>query len=287
MATVIDSAADTALWGMFWRDAGIDGCIAAFPVDVRAAIEDRWRALFAGAPADANVLDLGSGRGAVLAHARGAGLTRLTGIDMAELPPGDFDIRCGIDAAALPFADQSFAIVTSQFGVEYAGLAAAAGEAARVAAAEIWLLLHAAEGPVATQGRTQMAQIAWLRDDIDAFGRMQRHVAAPTPATAADIEALRGQIVTLAETADNTTLLEAVWRAVPALLAAPDAGDEVDRLSGDLADHGRRLATMVAAAPSLATTEALAAQLRRAGFMVDIEAMGAGPVARWVIARRR
>jgi SAM-dependent methyltransferase len=287
MAMVIDSAADTAQWGLFWRDAGIDGCTAAFPADARAAIEDRWRALFAGAPANAAVLDLGSGRGAVLAHARGAGLTRLTGIDLAELPPGDFDIRCGVDAAALPFADRSFAIVTSQFGVEYAGLAAAAGEAARVAARDVWLLLHAAEGPVALQGRTQIAQIAWLTDTIDAFGRMQRHVAAPTAATAADIEGLRGEIVSHAETADNTALLEAVWRAVPALLAAPDAGAEVGRLGRDLAAHGRRLATMVAAAPSLAATEALAGQLHSAGFMVDIEAMGAGPVARWVIARRR
>jgi hypothetical protein len=286
MTEQLDSDAHAALWGAFWRDAEIDGCIQAFPALVRSAIDARWQAFFADAAGDGTVLDLCCGRGAVLAHAARAGRTLLTGIEKAVVPLGRFDIRCGIDAAALPFADRSFALVTSQFGVEYAGLATAGAEAARVADKAVLMLLHAAEGPVVSHGRVQIAQVDWLLDGIDAFGRMRRHSSAPSPDTLVDIEALRAAIVREAETAENTALLEAVWQAVPAILAMPKPIAAVQRLANDLADHAERLAAMVAAAPSRQATEALAAQLRDAGFAVLVEDLGSSAAARWVVARR-
>ena len=206
-----DVSEPAGLWGLFWREAGIDGCTEAFP------------AKFAGASSGSHVLDIGCGRGAVLDHARRAGLAEMSGVDLAVLPPGPFDIRSGIDAAALPFADRGFSIVTSQFGIEYAGLAIAGAEAARVADANLWLLLHAAEGPVVAQGSAQVEQIAWLSDGLDYFVRLRRHILQPTAATAADITAMRAAIVTEAESAENTPVLEAVWQAVPNLLEGADS----------------------------------------------------------------
>ena len=281
-----DVSGSAGLWGLFWREAGIDGCTEAFPAKVSNVIAHRWQALFSGASSGSHVLDIGCGRGAVLDHARRAGLAGMSGVDLAVLPPGPFDIRSGINAAALPFADRGFSIVTSQFGIEYAGLAIAGAEAARVADANLWLLLHAAEGPVVAQGSAQVAQIAWLSDGLGYFVRLRRHILQPTATTAADITAMRAAIVTEAESAENTTLLEAVWQAVPTLLEGADSLPAINRLAADLAAHGKRLEAMVTAAPSRAATDALATFIRGIGFEVRIEDLGSPPAARWLIATR-
>lgn len=261
-------------WQRFWQEAGINGCTATLPPAVAAHISGGWQALLSCAPPTLRLLDIACGRGAILALARAQGFADVCGADLVVIDGADPAITGGVDAAHLPFADQSFDIVTSQFGVEYAGLLPAGLEAARVARMHIWLLLHAAEGPIAAQAREQLDQLGWLRDEEDAFALIR----APHPAR---LQALRDKIMARAETAQNTTLLEGLWHSLGEL-AAGDAG-----LVEELEAYATRLTTMAAAAPTADETQQLRASLDGQGWKVEIRNEGQQPVARWLLATRR
>jgi SAM-dependent methyltransferase len=265
-------------WQRFWQDAGIDGCTATLPPAVAANIAGGWRALLAGVSPGLRLLDVACGRGAILALARARGLADVRGVDLVAIDGADPAISSGIDAAYLPFADASFDIVTSQFGIEYAGLLVAGLEAARVARHHLWLLLHAAEGPIAAQAREQLDQLAWLRDDEAAFTLIQ----APNPA---GLQSLRDKIVGRAETAQNVTLLEGLWLSLGELAAGDTSRGAT--MVAELDAYATRLATMTAAAPTAAETDAVRASLAGLGWQVETRDEGPQPVARWLLATRR
>jgi SAM-dependent methyltransferase len=131
-------------WDDFWHNARAAAAHQAGSLQ-DAPLEAFWQRLFAEAvprlPEQARVLDLGCGSGAVLGHAIAAGGRDwfLAGLDPAvaglkvlrSRHPRAFGVAA--DAARLPFAGESFHIVASQFGLEYAG-APAVPEAARLVA---------------------------------------------------------------------------------------------------------------------------------------------------------
>jgi SAM-dependent methyltransferase len=262
-------------WQRFWQEAGINGCTATLPPAVAASISGGWQALLSCVPPTLRLLDVACGRGAILALARAQGFTDVTGVDLVVIDGADPAITGGVDAAHLPFADQSFDIVTSQFGIEYAGLLSAGLETARVARQHLWLLLHAAEGPIAAQAREQLDQLGWLRDEEDAFALIR----APDPAR---LQALRDKIVARAETAENTTLLEGLWHSLGELAPGSTAG-----LVDELEAYAARLTAMAAAAPTADATQQLRASLEGQGWQVEIRNEGQQPVARWLLATRR
>jgi SAM-dependent methyltransferase len=273
-------------WTGYWQDAATDGCTLALPPAARALLADGWHARLDGWPRDVRLLDVACGRGAVLALARDAGFTSLAGVDLAAVPPGDLPIIGGIDATALPFPDHSHDLVLSQYGLEYAGLLPAAREAARVAGRGLILLLHAAEGVLVADAAEQAAQTRWLADELGIFAALYAHFAAPTQESAATIDGLLAAIVARAETASNTSLLEAVWRGAQDAQALPDPRAAAAALAAGVAAHGARLAALVAAAPDAHATAALAADLTAQGFATTITDAGPPLIGRWLVATR-
>lgn len=130
-------------WDAFWRRT--DQAAAHRAGGPQEEVLARfWAAFFAAAfTSDAwpRCVDLASGNGAVLHHARAAGAPpeALVGVDHSVAALADLRKRipgaAGVvaNAARTPFPSATFAIVTSQFGVEYAG-PEALGEAARLVA---------------------------------------------------------------------------------------------------------------------------------------------------------
>ena len=273
-----DRTDPVAEWSDYWRQTAADGCTAALPPAVAACIAAGWTRLFQPLSARTTVIDIACGRGAVLALARAAGCV-VTGVDAAQISGADPAILGGIDAARLPFADASFDVAVSQFGVEYAGLEAAGLEAARVARRHLWLFLHAADGPVVAAAHEQVAQAAWL---VPAFVRLLAHVSTPD---VADIERLRAEILVQAQAASNTALLESVWQMAGAQVAKPDAA-VIRALAAEVEAWARRLHLLTAAAAGAAAVSALAQLLQSAGWTVVIRDEGAPPVGRWLLANR-
>ncbi|MEK6201633.1 MAG: class I SAM-dependent methyltransferase, partial [Desulfobulbaceae bacterium] len=95
-----------------------------------------WADFFDGLPRNAKLLDLGTGGGAVLreAQARRPDL-QLTGVDYAKVLPDlgeEIAMLPGVCLEDLPFDNESFDVVTSQFAIEYASLSQAISEIKRV-----------------------------------------------------------------------------------------------------------------------------------------------------------
>lgn len=267
------------LWEEFWAGAALDGCIAAFPEDSRRSIAEKWRLFFATLEVPCSVLDVATGAGDVLSHAKasrcGAAGLRLVGTDLiqgAPAFPAAMEFRGGIDAAALPFADGSFDYVTSQFGIEYAGFDAALEEAARVAAKGLKMLVHAADGVVVRQNVAQADQARWLLEEAQLGGGLAAHFLAPTPATAAQIDQILRMVTSRAHAEENVMLLEAAYHAALEaqevwLRQGSDAALEaVSDFEAQLRQHQDRMRLLGAAAVSRAAIAAGAAELRARGF---------------------
>ena len=182
-------------WRHYWRDNRLAACAPDNP-DAAAAIEQHWRAFFAALPTGTRVLDIATGNGVLplwaVQAARGAGRSlSLTGVDLADIDPTRYVAGHRDDLAAvrflgntaaesLPFADASFDVVVSQYGLEYADLAPAIAEAARVLApgGHLHLLAHGEGSAVVEQGRAQLADIELLLADGGPFAAMGEFLEA-------------------------------------------------------------------------------------------------------------
>lgn len=282
------------LWSAFWVDSARDGCTASFPTVAKAAIAGRWRKAFSNMSAPVTALDIACGRGAVHAEAIGVGVldrgVTLIGVDCAEgyeLSPDGVRMIGGVDAMALPFDDRSIDLVTSQFGVEYAGLDGAISEAARVCKDRLLLLMHAADGIVCRQMREQIEQTDWLLEDQ----RLGARMAAPSETEST------GLIIALdarARSSENVSLLAHLRECVVTLsnargrLPADDYREMLAAVVSGVVAHRDRLHLLISAAPDRDAVARVAAGLSTAGFAVAVtdERYGDDIVGRWIDAHR-
>lgn len=207
--------------------------------DSAAAIETHWTGFFSELLAGKRVLDIATGNGVLLvwasraARAAGRELT-LTGIDLAEIDPVRFLPEHQADLAAarfigdtaaesLPFADGSFDVVASQYGLEYADLELALSEAARVLApgGHLHWLAHSMDSIVVAQGRAQLVDIELLLAPDGPFAAMKSYIEAR----------VRGRKVSRA----TRVLTEALRSAESHYLANPPA-TLVQQLCGGIMD---------------------------------------------------
>ena len=196
-------------WADYWKADCAASCEPENPATA-LEISRLWQSRLSDFPDGSRILDVATGNGIVLAHAAGAARERgrrfaLTGIDLAEIDPARYvrnldpalraaTFRGGVPAETLPFADGSFDVVVSQYGLEYADLERALAEAARVLAPGgtlIWLA-HADGSEIARQHRTQAKELDFL-------------LAAGGP-----VEAMRGIVAMLRAKRDEQELAAAL-----------------------------------------------------------------------------
>lgn len=268
---------DPTLWQSFWQEAGLHGCTVAFPTAARKALEERWLGFFRQIDGT-SVLDVATGRGAVLSYAAAVlpetlGV-ELTGVDLANRLSTNNRTRMlgGVDAASLPFSDCSFDHVTSQFGVEYAGFEAALAEAGRVCARTMLLLVHAAEGVVIRHNLLQATQADWLLNELHFPTNLAAHFAEPTEASSVKLDRLLQQIRERAQLDENISVLEAVYESALDLQdrankEAPDAIQQaIALLADELSQHRDRMALLGRACVNRERVDAAAAKLKSLSF---------------------
>jgi len=151
-------------------DQGYGGLIAAF-----------WRTRFEGLAAASRVLDIGTGNGPLprlLLSLEARPDLSCDAIDLAEIAPPwvqqllpqmrqrvRFHSACA--AERMPFADASFDLVVSQWGLEYSQLSLAVPEVLRVLApgGAVQLLLHHTEALPVTLAAEEIEHLVWLLQD--------------------------------------------------------------------------------------------------------------------------
>ena len=109
-------------WSRYWARDTSGACLPDAPQVVQQRLIDAWTALGRELTVETRLLDIASGGGSVLRVLRERSMaTALTGIDAADVGPAAalVGVKGGVDAHSLPFAEASFDVVTSQFGIEY------------------------------------------------------------------------------------------------------------------------------------------------------------------------
>lgn len=261
-----------------------------------------WRDFFAALPANARVIDIATGNGAIAVIAVETARTlKVTGVDLADVKPAAFvstktrelkRIRFlgRIAAEELPFPDASFDAVTSQYGIEYSAMKRSVAEAVRVLAPGGWLrfAVHAADGSVAASTKRAIADADFLLGDLDLAGRAARAVEAvlgvergQQTGQLAEIaaQARYGQfreglkaVADRAPGAADQAMLTSVHQALVAIFERrQDIGLEnllrqIDALRDEIAAHRERQQALLAAAMSAKQVAALGKRLEKLGL---------------------
>lgn len=159
-------------WDSYWQDTGADVALTG-PGGQAPQITAFWEAALAGLAAESVCLDIASGSGAVIQCAKdiyGDAMPKFSAQDLSaeaiEQLKQRFPGVTGIvsDAAAIPCPDAGFDLVTSQFGLEYAGREAFT-EAARLVkpGGRLALLVHCRPGMIHSECTASLAVIDKLR----------------------------------------------------------------------------------------------------------------------------
>ncbi|GER02219.1 hypothetical protein JCM17845_28420 [Iodidimonas gelatinilytica] len=249
-------------WNTYWNSAPINACTEQFPPAARNDIAQRWQAVFAALPKGASVLDIATGKGAVLFHALASGHPPggldLLGVDQADIPTPksphpSLVFQGGVEATALPFADRRFDLVTSQFGIEYADFQKAIVEASRVTSGQLLCLIHASDGIVVRQNAAQADQIRWLLNDIHLIDHLRRFVSAQTPAYQQDLEQALNSLQARAEQEENPSMIQQVMGETRQLQTLAHRYNPADLLKSlnmmeqRMAAHASRMTTLARA----------------------------------------
>ncbi len=241
-----------ASWNEYWRRTTESAAHReGGPQD--AALVPFWSGLFAAAHstrARCRVLDVACGNGAVLRLAREAAnaaphvASFLAGIDLSLAAVADLRRRLPTvhgavcDVRRTPFPDGCFDLVTSQFGLEYAG-PGAFGEAARLVASGgvLAAVVHMKEGGIYRENQANLEAVTVLLES-DLLGG-----AASAFAIEAGLRRGKGSRAGLR--AAEALLGQAAGRVRGMLerLGPQVAGGAIARLLGDVTDlHARRTA---------------------------------------------
>jgi SAM-dependent methyltransferase len=172
-------------WSRYWARGVAHSCIGTYGERYGGAIAAFWKDVFTGLPDGARVLDVATGNGALprllLDHCRHPGVT-CDAIDVAMVhlpwlasvaPAARNRVRLhgGVDAGSLPFADRSFDLAVSQYGLEYTDLERSVPELLRILepGGAIAMVLHHAQGRPATLAALEIGHIRWLAAEGGSF----------------------------------------------------------------------------------------------------------------------
>ena len=132
-------------WTNYWDNGNLTSFEGAHQNGYHGKILTTWKDFFSNKLHDgARLIYLCSGNGALLVIAEAVCVknhyqsVELLGIDYSEnndLQRGNFEVKFNTDVTALPFEDDSFDVISANFGVEYANLELVVEEIDRVLSA--------------------------------------------------------------------------------------------------------------------------------------------------------
>ncbi|MDH3747383.1 MAG: methyltransferase domain-containing protein [Gammaproteobacteria bacterium] len=169
---------DDALWewSVFWQSDQLQSCMPVNEPEASDQLFSCWREFFDALPAGARILDLGTGNGSLATQAVSVSRTKrkrfsIHGVDLADIQPSRFVTSAAnlleeitfhpqTPIEKLPFADDHFDAVASQYAIEYSQTELSLPEALRVLkpGGRFRFLLHADDGVLKDRCRLQWQQ---------------------------------------------------------------------------------------------------------------------------------
>jgi len=223
----------TDSWDSYWHGTAGAGAYSSGGVD-HPAVQVFWQQFFADSKplnSQPKIIDLASGNGAVvdcILAAYEEPLPGLTCLDVSAAAVANIQKRFpdieGIvsDARSIPLESGSFDIVTSQFGVEYAGLDAVT-EAARLLATggKLAFLLHHQQGSIYQECNDSLNAIRLLQSS--------RFIPLAIDMFRAGFEAVRG--------ADRSAYEAAATQLAPAIKTLEENREILEKLVAALMEN--------------------------------------------------
>ena len=162
-------------WTLYWQNDNLESCIASQSSEDTQKIVDYWRDFASHLDPIATIRDLATGNGAVPSMLlAGNPSLEIVAVDKAQIEPAKYLSQANelasvrflsdVDICALPFEPESFDVVTSQFGLEYAPIHEACSSAVRVLKrfGSIRLLMHHEDSEIVRPSAETLAEIARL-----------------------------------------------------------------------------------------------------------------------------
>ena len=128
-------------WESYWQQGHLTSFGETFSGNYTGILATIWLDYFNGAVPHTNVLDIGTGAGALLdiCLTSSTEFSNITGIDSANVMASKSILRTpnakildGVDAKSIPLPSTSIDYVVSQFGIEYSNLSESMPEVARL-----------------------------------------------------------------------------------------------------------------------------------------------------------
>lgn len=271
-------------WSDFWQAGGAgpeSGCLPRALRGIDAAQRRVWQDAVRPLRRRARVLDLATGDGAVLGKILSLRSDLdLVGVDSAAtLPrgPKGAALRAKVPMEKLPFGDNAFDLVTSQFGFEYGDTAAAGREVARVLREDgrFHFLIHHAEGPIVAHNQSRCGSLQWavmesgLLQKARALVKARSTTDLPTPPSfqAAPAEARR----LFADQGVSAEFAMAIFQTLEMGRRAPlsESLEVLQALEDKVCNEMERIEALRAAARDASQIAQLAEELRSVGLEVE------------------
>ncbi|MGH8061108.1 MAG: class I SAM-dependent methyltransferase [Pseudoxanthomonas sp.] len=164
--SIDNSAARRNAWSSYWANGALHSCAGSYAGNYVGAIADFWRPLLERLQPGDRMLDIATGNGALPMLAweqrQAGGAISIDAVDLATVAPAWHDLRkhpqirfhSGVRMEQLPFADEGFDLVVSQYGLEYGQWPEALHECLRVcrASGTAAFILHHAESVLVKVG---------------------------------------------------------------------------------------------------------------------------------------
>lgn len=172
------STARSALWTRHWATGAAHSCVGSYGDCYGGATAEFWRFVFSPLTAADRVLDLATGSGALprlLLDLCPDTACEVDAVDLAVIEPawlaalpvptrGRVRLHGNQAIEQLPFADGSFDLIVSQYGIEYSDLDRSLAELLRVRAptGRVALLMHTTNSRPVTLAGVELAHLEWL-----------------------------------------------------------------------------------------------------------------------------
>ncbi|MFT4628917.1 MAG: ubiquinone/menaquinone biosynthesis C-methylase UbiE [Arenicella sp.] len=162
-------------WTIYWAEDHLQSFVATDGDADKHVLNSIWQEFARSLDDGAKVLDLATGNGAVpVALLSAREQLQIDAVDQAAIDPIQFvkgvieleavNFHSDIDVNTLPFTSDSFDAITSQFGIEYAGLSEATAKALEVLKknGRMSFLIHHADSAIIDSSRVKLREMEQL-----------------------------------------------------------------------------------------------------------------------------
>lgn len=297
-------------WDQYWQDGRLASCGGEGGAAYQAAITESWRGFFRTLPDGCRILDVCTGNGAIAFVARDSALERgicfgIEAFDAAVIHASDpeemIHFSSRVRARSLPYPDDGFDAVISQYGFEYTDIDRSLPELARVSTpgCRLRFMTHAAEGVVVGQARRQLEEAEQLLGS-GLFSAARELAKLQGSGAVEQTQALKDryndsvrQLEQFAagsvepEIYSNTCRVLTHALSIQQQVGAKPVLDKIEEVSGTVRAHAERLNAMTRAALDESGAKALAERMRelwRQEVRVNPGCRADGDLLGWIIA---